>query len=447
MFPFIQSLSIRILGQTSEALRLPSALAGALTVGAIYLCGIAMFNRRTGLLAALFLAAFHFHIHFSRLGINNIWDGLWFTIAIGAFWYGWKYDQRNAYILAGLSLGISQYFYATSRALIAILLIVLILGIIFDRARIRLAIRHILISILTAIVIVMPLAWFYLNEPDRFMEPITRVFIFGSNPVSSIPFMWKTLLRQLAIGMEAYTITPILFWYAPETPLLRPIAILFFYLGLLYLILRGKDSRLLIVSLWLITIGLIGGLSDFVPAAQRYVAAAPACALAVGYGLHSVGNSLERHWHKSARFISMAVFGIMAIIMTSDLYFYYVEYTLLSQIENINSHGMIAQQLSNYLKDKPTGTVVAFLGTPDMGYYSIPSIRYLAPHVRGIEVTVPWKSFDRAQLIDAKVIFIFLPERKNEIQAVMKEYPDGKLEDQQAWNNQILFWAYDWSSS
>ncbi|HXQ37526.1 MAG TPA: hypothetical protein VN843_26175, partial [Anaerolineales bacterium] len=118
-----------------------------------------------------------------------------------------------------------------------------------------------------------------------------------------------------------------------------------------------------------------------------------------------------------------------------------------SQIENINSHGMIAQQLSNYLKDKPAGTVVAFLGTPDMGYYSIPSIRYLAPHVTGIEVTVPWKSFDRAQLIDAKVIFIFLPEWKNEIQAVMKEYPHGKLEEQQAWNNQLLFWEYDWSSN
>src|SRR5688500_19762850 len=31
-FPFIQSLSIRLFGQTTEALRIPSAFAGALTV-------------------------------------------------------------------------------------------------------------------------------------------------------------------------------------------------------------------------------------------------------------------------------------------------------------------------------------------------------------------------------------------------------------------------------
>lgn len=448
-FSFIQSLSIRSFGQTTEALRLLSAFAGALTVGAVYLCGREMFSPRAGLLTALFLSTQHFHIHFSRLGINNIWDGLWFVITIGALWYGWKNDRRSAYLLAGIGLGFAQYFYTSSRALIAILLMALVMGILFARAQIRQALPHFLTMVTVAIVIVAPLAWFYVNEPTQFLASISRVSIFraelDTKDLLSSLSAWKTLFRHLATGMEAYTHTALIFWYAPETPLLRPMAAALFYIGCAYLILSTRDSRLVLLTLWLLAFGVIGALSDFAPAAQRYVAAAPACALIVGYGLDRLGNTLEKLWKKAARFVTILVFLFMAFMMTSDLYFYFIEYTALNRIDNINSNGMIAQELANYLKDKPTGTTVAFFGTPNMGYYSIPSTRYLSPHVTGVDVTVPWKSFDRSQLTSDENIFVFLPEREDEIPEIRKEYPGCKLESHGAWNGEIIFWTYDCS--
>jgi len=51
----VQSAAIALFGQTVEAVRLTSAVAGALTVVALYWLGRAMFNRTTALLAALFL--------------------------------------------------------------------------------------------------------------------------------------------------------------------------------------------------------------------------------------------------------------------------------------------------------------------------------------------------------------------------------------------------------
>jgi hypothetical protein len=81
-----------------------------------------------------------------------------------------------------------------------------------------------------------------------------------------------------------------------------------------------------------------------------------------------------------------------------------------------------------------------------MGYYSIPSTQYLSPHVNGIEVTVPWKSFDRSQLTNDKNIFVFLTEREDEIPEIMKEYPGCNLESHRGWNGENIFWTYDCSS-
>ena len=78
----VQSAAIALLGQTVEAVRLTSAVAGALTVVAVYWLGRTMFDRTTAVLAALYLAASHYHIHMSRIALNNVWDGLFGTLAI-----------------------------------------------------------------------------------------------------------------------------------------------------------------------------------------------------------------------------------------------------------------------------------------------------------------------------------------------------------------------------
>jgi hypothetical protein len=132
--------------------------------------------------------------------------------------------------------------------------------------------------------------------------------------------------------------------------------------------------------------------------------------------------------------------------MISDLYFYYIEYQSIDRIEDVASHGIIAQQLANRLEDEPEGTQVAFFGVPELGYYSIPSIQYLAPQVKGIDVPVPWKSFDKTGLSSKHIIFVFLPERKKEIGIIKAEYPNGVLDEEKAWNNQVLFWVYDYTA-
>jgi hypothetical protein len=64
--------------------------------------------------------------------------------------------------------------------------------------------------------------------------------------------------------------------------------------------------------------------------------------------------------------------------------------------------------------------------------------------MNGIDVPAPWKSFDDTILNSSHIIFVFLPGRENEINMIMAEYPNGLLDSEKAWNNQILFWVYDY---
>ena len=133
----VQSAAITLVGQTVEAVRLTSAVAGALTVVAIYWLGRAMFDRTTAVLAALYLAASHYHIHMSRIALNNVWDGLFGTLAILGLWYGWKTGRRAGFILCGLALGLGQYFYVSIRPLPILFLLWAAAALVAQRAQFR----------------------------------------------------------------------------------------------------------------------------------------------------------------------------------------------------------------------------------------------------------------------------------------------------------------------
>jgi hypothetical protein len=451
LYFLIPSLSITAFGQTAEALRLPSALAGALTVTCVYLVGRAMFGARAGFFAALFLGAFHFHVHFSRIGLNNVWDGLWYTVVAGALWYGWEQERRNAFLLAGLALGLSQYFYPSGRTLVLLVLLWLALAGLFDRGRLRRNLAGLLWMAAAALVVVLPLAWYYLQHPDEYMAPLVRVSIFRGiledEMHSSGQPAWMVLLRQAAGGFAAYTYTPLRAWYQPETPLLRPLPAGFFLLGVILLVLRARGTSAWLLGLWLIAFGLLGGLSESTPAAQRYVAAAPACALVLAYGLDETARLLAGLGPRLARLGAMLAVLLALGMAADDLRFYFHEYTPRSAVVLARSNTMVAQRLADYLQSQPTDREVVFFGQPFMGFRSIPSLQYLAPHIQGIDIPYRWGAVDNPRPSAERLIFVFLSSHEEQVPLVQQDYPGGRLEMVLAADGQVLYWLYEYPGS
>ena len=450
LYYFFQALSIQFLARTTEALRLTSAIVGALTVTALYFVGSAMFDRRCALLAAIFLAAYNFHIHFSRIGLNNIWDGLWYIIVVGALWHGWEYEQNKSFALAGFSLGMAQYFYPSGRALIIPILGWLFLMGMFNWEKFKRVFSGILIMFIVTSVIILPLAIFYFHHPDEYMAPLRRVSIFG--PIldgmvqSTGQPVWLILLKQIWLGLQGFIYLPVTFWYQPGTPLLRPFAASLFLIGLLLLLSRGRDSRFLLLALWILTFGLIGGLSESTPAAQRYVAAAPVCALLVGYGLSEMASILEELWPQFNRILNGVVIAVAILMAVDELNFYFNTYTQKTVVEWSHTNTMIAQHLADYLEEKPTDLQVVFMGAPFMGYSSIPSLQYLVPNIKGIDATLPWESFDKSAITGTDLVFVLLPGNESALDSIEKEYPGGQTQTEMASDGKPLYWYYVYAS-
>lgn len=123
LYPYWQSLAVSAFGRSLEALRLVSAIIGALGAPALYLLARALFDRRTALLAALLLATFPPHIHFSRIGLNNIADPLMGTLALAFLMRGLRSGSQWDFALSGIALGLTQYFYEGGRFIFPILII------------------------------------------------------------------------------------------------------------------------------------------------------------------------------------------------------------------------------------------------------------------------------------------------------------------------------------
>jgi 4-amino-4-deoxy-L-arabinose transferase-like glycosyltransferase len=441
---FLQAVPIASFGQTTQALRLTSVLAGALTVGAVYLFMRELFDERSALFAAVFLATFHFHNHFSRIGLNNIWDGLWLVVVLGFLWHGWQHDSRRSYLLAGLALGLSQYFYVSVRVLFVLIPVWVLLAGFFDRDRLKGSLPNLFAMCLVGIVTFLPLAWYYLRYPEDFLAPLLRVSILGpwmANEVSITGLApWRIILQQVGLSLEGFAHIPLRMWYQPGTPLLRLLPAVLFFLGLGLLLRRPKDGRALLLGIWLLAFGVMNGFSESAPAAQRYVAVAPAAAILVGYGVAEGSVLLGDLWPGYRGVIGLAAFVLVFLLSLDEVNFYFREYTPKSDLGGDNT--LVADRLAKYLQDKADSWKVGLFGSPRMGYYSIASLAYLAPQIEGYDFDAPWGSPENPQL-HGQVIFVFLPGHEVDLESIQISYPGGKLLQERTKEGDRLYWLYE----
>lgn len=98
-----------VFGQSPLAVRLPSVLFGALTVGLAYLIGRALWDGKTGLLAAALVALSPFHVAYSQEARMYALLGLAASAALYSFIRAWNSAQRRWWLAFGLCGGITLY--------------------------------------------------------------------------------------------------------------------------------------------------------------------------------------------------------------------------------------------------------------------------------------------------------------------------------------------------
>jgi 4-amino-4-deoxy-L-arabinose transferase-like glycosyltransferase len=450
LYFFIESISVEFLGRTVVALRLPSALAGALTVSGLYLVARAMYGHRVAIVSAAFLAAMHYAVQFSRLAVMNIWDGLWFVVTLGALWYGWKTGRRAAWILAGVGLGLGQYFYATGRTMLAVIVVWLILATIFDRQGWKRNLSNLLPALISLIAVLLPLAHYISVNFSRYMGDVQTNSVLGAwlqqKMASTGDPAWQILLNQVRLGFGAYVDTNLQFWYQPGVPINRALPAALFMIGLVLMLIRFKDIRTWIVLTWLAAFGMTAALSESTPAAQRLVACTPAVALLVGFGLVELGRLLASAFSNRQKWVALGI-GIAAVFLVADeIRFYFFEFTpqsaYMAKHDFVGRGADIADKIIHQLEGRPGQWEIAVLTDGSFGYYTIPSVQFLLPNVSGADLSHPWGSAENPTLPQGNTLFILLGDRASEEGLLREQFPGGVSGEFLAPDGSVLYVYY-----
>lgn len=451
LYFFLLAIPVKIFGNTTFALRFFSPFVGALTVFATYLFARRWWGRSVALAAGLILAGYHFHIHFSRLALNNIWDPLFALLVLGLLCQGWESKDKRFFVAAGLGLGLSQYFYMGARMLLILIGALLLYWLVCDRRRLW-ELRGGMVSMfLIALIVSLPIVLCSLQHPDEYMARMNQLGIFPSGWLDrevKVTGASRTAILTQQLWKSAlafnYTTDPT-FWYRPNIPLLRFWPSILFVFGLLLTAGRIKKTNHFLLLLWIgATIFFAGFLLENPPSSQRYVIAAPAVAILVALAMVWMFKQAQELLGGRREVWTAGLLLAVLLISWGDVSFYFNEYTPTSDFGGLNTE--VAQRVSDYLTDLGPGWEAYFFGLPRMGIGErggFPTVSFLVSQVRRIDIDEQLADPGDLAGLHLPAVFIFLPERAAELQMIEDAFPGGQEKLFPGRFERVLFISYE----
>ena len=443
------SWSLWLVGDGMVGLRLPAALAGTLTVPLFYGLVRSLWGRRTALLSALFLVTYDYHIHYSRLGANNVWDPLFAVVIFWAVDRGLaKSRERSAplrvrpLILAGLVLGLAFYFYTGAR-LLPILITLYAFFVWLQRRRdcrsqsggvsIGELIWPLAMIGVALVIVAGPVLSFALAHPDDWNARVNQIGIIQSGWLAREPGLtgksttWILAEQVLRSAGAFHVYTDRTVWYGADRPLLGFLAGILGLVGMAWAVAHWRERRYFLMLIWFWGVILTGGvLTEGPPSSQRLVMAIPVVCLLVAAGLEAA-VSLARRLLRARPVTEKLALGLLIVALAaSNIHYYFVTFTPSHRYGSQN--GETATMIGHYLRGQSLGTQVYFLGAPRI-YWGFGTIGFLAPQVVGHDIEQPLTGPPDLPDVSQSMLFVFLPERTGELQWVQAAFPGGQFGD------------------
>jgi len=315
LFAYLMSQSVEVFGRTFVGLRGASAILGTLAIPAVYLLARSLFDKKTALIAALLLATFPPHVHFSRLGISEIASPLFGTLALAFLSRAVLENRRGDYAAGGAMLGMTHYFHEGGRVFYTPLAVLWVLALIIIW-RPRVQPRNLLIAVFTLIIVAAPIYYTLIGMG----RSLAARMVDNNSALSSA--YWRDLFNGGDIQRHIeYHLLPAFYiyvhrventlFYRGNTALLLTAAIPAFLLGLFQTIWRWRMPGLLLVLLWVVAASLGNSLMVDSIGSPRFVMVFPALMLMTAVGIRYTAALLI----PGKESIQTFVIGALAILL------------------------------------------------------------------------------------------------------------------------------------
>lgn len=443
------AVSIALFGPGILGGRFWSVVQGTLTVPLLYMLGRRMFGPWAGLIAATILATWHYPIHFSRLAANNIGDAFFAALVFWLLYRATEDRKPLPYVWAGVAAALTWYSYVGARLIFLLALVYLGYLILRQRGFFMESWRGLVLFLASIVVVAGPQMLWFRDHPDEFGTRMNQVGIIqtgwlveeaarqGTSPLA----LFARHFLDVLLGWVSLPAQP--GFYRAPVALLDPLLSLLFVFGLAYSTVRLLERRYFLLAIWFWgTMILTNALAIEVPNPSRMLLAAPAVCLFIAITLIT-SFVILRAWAPIPHRVAATALAIFLVaISVSSVGYYFLSYTPRNTFADANSEA--GHEIGLFLQRQGPNYVAYFAGMPRM-FVGFPSIPYLAPDVKGIDLpekvtpqTVP------ALPIDRRAVFLALPDRRRDLELIAQRYPDGEWwEVPSKIRPEPLFFAYE----
>ena len=268
LFIYLQAISVALLGQTSLALRVVSAILGILTVVAAYVMARRMFDARIALLTSCWLTISLWHLIFSRIGLRAIALPLFLAVGFYCVWRGLEgvkaqaNSRQNSLLpspssamwfgLGGIVLGLSLYTYSTSRFAPFVVVFLAIYLAVLHPQLLRQALLGMILTLALTTVVFVPEGLFFLSDRAAFLSRAGQIWIFNTELYQGDPA--REMLASAIRSMGMFAIRGDGGWYynISARPIFDPLSALLMLMGIALVLRRFRQPAYGFVAIWLV---------------------------------------------------------------------------------------------------------------------------------------------------------------------------------------------------
>jgi 4-amino-4-deoxy-L-arabinose transferase-like glycosyltransferase len=440
---------IKLMGQTVAAARMPWAILGSLTVPAVYLMGRRMFDGRIGLIAAAFMATFPLHAQFSRTAMDMTGDPLFIALTLVFLTRALRDGDEMEAALAGLCLGLSQYFYFAGRIAAPLIIVYVGLYALRDwRALWKRAAPLAIAGVVAGVVVFPNMHAMYSDRARSYSPRLAQVSIWSTGNLEAaaredrLMAYWTDQIQESFLAYVHFhdesdvygRYNPALGWYA-EVP---------FMVGVVVVLRRWRDPRYLILALWAAGTAFLGGtLLIDPPHYPRYINVTPGLAVLVALGLVAMGIVLTDLIDSIFRLLShvttikqltatqkwLLPVSLGMLLALADARSYVVDYLPKTNRLLYGETTVELNEIADVLNSLDEQYHVVRFSSLDLDMNGTDLLRYRAPENVGIEYQGSLSRWYEL-LSPGQYAFVIAPGRFDEVaDQLLNLFPDGVLRE------------------